>query len=155
MTDANDLQRSWDRPVINLSQWHWRARHGEIEAIGTWYGPAADPCMVLIRARDFGASVERSIPIIIPYGQSHVFSDFLGDEQEAIARVMRMLPALRMDTSFQNVVRVLGIIQDHLGDMLLIPVRPPTGDREAVGVAIRTDRESGKTTEMEITAGDV
>lgn len=149
-----DIDPTSTIPVLDLEMLHFRRRHGDIEAFGTWYGPENRPCLVLMRRGDYGADTARVTPCIFPQANAWIFSEEIGDPREAVHSLASMAHHLGLSAFQQlDMFRLLSIVRENLQDWITIPPKPK--DKvEVKADAILTDRTTGKEKHAEI-MGDV
>lgn len=132
------------KPAIDLTRHHWRHRHGDIDAYGTWFlgadsGPR--PCLVLIHAHNYA----RTTPCAVRLEDAWRWSEEIGDPADAARYALAFAEALGLGATPSAAIRVRGIIVDHLGDLINMPPMP-NAMREAtvIGEAKVTSREGGE-----------
>lgn len=138
-------------PAIDLARRAWTFRRRGLTAIGTWIntGQRWRPCLVIIRTgEELG---EHTVPCVVTIDRAWIWSEDIGDIVAAAHMTAQFLHALRLEPSSRNINRIRSLVHDLLGDLLTIPPRPPT-DKEVVAEIIVTDRASGRTREVELTA---
>lgn len=137
--------------VLDLSKRAWTRQRGELALIGTWLFEEQHeryrPCMVLIRAGDIGADM--AIPCIVTMDKAWLWSEEVGDPEQAAHILAGFLEALRMTPNKRDVFRVLAMIQDHLGDLLSIPPYSPP-DRGDVIAEVTITGSDGTSREVEL-----
>lgn len=137
------------RPVLDLTVQAWQQRHGDILAIGTWFGDTQRrPCLVLLNARR-AINNERITPVIIPMDNMHLWSEQIGDVGHAARSAMQFANDLFQDPYNKLLCyRIAGVIRDHIQDVIEIPPEPRDRDYVAAD-AIFTD-EKGRQHHKEI-----
>lgn len=138
------------RPALNLARFHKQYVHGDITVFITWLAPEMEECMVLVPTFKVGLTQEFA-PCVITLSQVGLYSDGLdsGTEAEVEALVTAFAWCLGMDSGPATLLRILGIIRNHMGDLVACPPRPRENE-EVRADAILTDRSTGKTREMEV-----
>lgn len=111
------------------------------------------PCLVLIPTHT-ALSHRKVTPSVVPIEDAHQWdeSPAVGDEEMCHVNAFHFCVALGINEHNPvNRQRVISIVREHLGDLLMCP---PLSDHlnRVVADAIHIDRESGKVTEREITS---
>lgn len=139
---------------LDLSIRHFTRSVGALLVIGTWYRDDEmqwRPALVLIRAADEKSGI--AVPCVVPLANAWVWSEEIGDPVLAARAAHEFAKALRVDDDPLNVMRIAGIINDHLPDLVKIPPLPASERNErAVAEGIIRDLEAGKVTEFEVRA---
>jgi hypothetical protein len=142
------------RHALDLSKTAWKAVHGDVVAYGTWW--LADdvpwPCMVLVPtfAR---LSHERVTPCVISVDLAWIWSEEAGDPEFAAETAMDFAESLGFNRhDIKTVMRIAGIVRDHIGDLMAIPPRPPELRRVVADALVSID--GGRIQHLEI-AGHV
>jgi hypothetical protein len=104
--------------------------------------------MAIVRAGD---RPEQMVPCVVTMDRAWIWSEEVGDPRQAAQMTHAFVQALRMADNIKNVIALHLLIQDHLGDLLSIPPRP-TLVGEAIAEVTVTERQSGKSHEVELTA---
>lgn len=136
------------RIALDLTQYHFQRKAGDLHVYGTWFGPRNDPVLALVPANH--SDGRRYAPFIIPLENAWIWSEELGDPALQVESAHNACRALGYD--FLNrftMLRILTAIRDNMGDLLKMPPKP--AERVVVADAFRTDRETGKVTHLEIT----
>lgn len=138
------------RPALNLARFHKQYTHGDITVFMTWLAPDMEECMVLVPTFKFGISQDFA-PCVITLSQAALYGDGMdsGTQAEVEALVTAFAYCLGLDTGPATCLRILGVIRNHLGDLLQIPPRPRENE-EVRADAIVTDLSTGKTRQMEV-----
>lgn len=137
--------------TLDLTRRAWIRVKGDITIIGSWLYEAEDsryrPCMVLMRTGD-----ERNahlIPCIITVDKAWIWEERVGDAREAARTTVQFIEALRVDHSLKSIRRLLGLIHDHLGDLLTIPPYQNQEPRPVIG-ELTMRRSDGGVREVEM-----
>lgn len=135
--------------ALNLSQYHFVQRHGDLTAFGTWYGTEQQrPALVLVRTNAV-ISHERVTPVVIPMDNLWIWSEEVGDPAHCAQACYRFAPSLGLDPyNSVSMMRIASIVRDHIGDVMSMPTEP-TGEFRVVADALMTDAD-GKETHKEI-----
>lgn len=139
---------------LDLNFRHFTRSRGLLLIIGTWYRDEAmqwQPALAIVRSDD---EIKRiAVPCIVPAANAWVWSEEIGDPARAAQSAFEFAKALRIDDDALNVLRLAGLIHDHIPDLLSIPPLPASerGERGVAEGVIR-DLETGKSTEIEIRA---
>lgn len=137
--------------ALDLTRRHFSRTLGQITIIGTWIQLADGwrPCLVLIRTGEDHAAV----PCIVPLESAWVWDDRSGEGSPAVAArtAMDFARALRLDDAGDPFVphRIATLIADHLDQLVAMPPAP-ADDEVVIGEAVVTERETGRTFEVEI-----
>ncbi len=132
-------------PILDLTRYAWRQRHGDLFAYGTWRYDTDDdcwvPCLVIVPAfRRIGHA--RTTPCIVTLDLAWIWSEEEGDPRFAAEVAIDFCLSLDLAPSPQNAYRIASIIRDHLEDLIKrVPPRPR--DRTVVAEAVLTEA-SGK-----------
>jgi hypothetical protein len=130
--------------ALDLTRHHWRHRHGDITAYGTWWlgedsGPK--PCVVLVPTYRRMSEVA---PCVVLMEQAWVWSETAGDPVHAAKVAMAFVDALGLSPTPQSCFRVRGIIIDHLDELCMMPPMPDAmREFVTIGEAKVTNREAG------------
>lgn len=130
-----------DEPILDLAIWHRRQQHGDISTFLTWLGDTRrTPALVLVRTGRLGH--EGAIPCIVPLTRAWVWSEDIGDPRQAARATTDFAASLGLNPhNPTDCIRVMSIIRDHLGDLVLMPPKPV--EARVVADAIRID-ENGR-----------
>lgn len=138
---------------LDLTRIHYKRAHGDITVYATWYDfdeLGWRPVLVLAPTdeRTFG----RIMPYVIPLDQAYLWSVEAGDPSHTARGAFICAEGLNLDTGHMTLMRIVSIVQSHLGTLLTIPPRP-TFDPGVVGYAHL--REDGQRTEIKEILSDV
>lgn len=135
--------------ALDLSRYHFRRHKGEITIYGTWCRTRDDwtPCLVLIRTGEEARDI--TIPCIVTLDKAWVWDEHVGNMAAAARTTAAFIDALRMSPNKRDILRVLGIIREHLGDLLRIPPYQPAEQEVIAEVTARGS--DGRVLEVELT----
>lgn len=121
---------------LDLTKVWWQQSHGDITAFGTWFGRDRRPAIVLLPTARIGAL--NVVPCVVPLDGAWRWADD-GDPRHC-ARVSFLFAQSMGLTAYNQftLMRITGIIQGHLGDLLTMPPKPT--ERHVVADAVRTDQ---------------
>lgn len=124
-------------PILDLTIWHRRQQHGDISAFLTWLRDARrTPALVLVRTALLGR--EGAIPCIVPLTRTWVWSEEIGDPRQAAQTCIQFAASLGLNPhNATDCIRVMSIIRDHIGDLVLMPPKPT--EARVVADVIRTE----------------
>ena len=130
---------------LDLTQSAFVKSRGDLTLYGCWHGKRLRPCLVVMPAHKVG------VPLVVELDTAYKWNpdDMQADPRKVAPLIMQFLSKNGMD--YANVFthhRVLGFVQDHLGDLLMMPVKPL--NTVVVADAFRTDHDTGKSTHQEI-----
>lgn len=137
-------------PVIDLAQRAFTFSRKGLTAIGTWIKIDGRwrPCMAIIRTGDELNPACR--PCIVAADNAWIWDENIGDPRRTAHVVVDFLKALRMDMNRpQDHIDLVLFVQDHLGDLLGIPPRPPQKG-EVVAELTMTETDTGRVREVEV-----
>lgn len=132
--------------ALDLTHYHFRRELGDIAVYGTWIGADLDdtePCLVLVAPHRVGHT--RSKPACIALSSAYKYDD----PRYLLHAARQFNQGLGFEDTMQRVHRVADLIHSHLLDLIKMPERAPRGSVVA-GVARLTDRDTGRSTEIEI-----
>lgn len=130
------------KPYLDLTKYHFKQKHGDIIAYGTWCGDNNRQCLVLVPSMIEAG--KRVVPCVIPVDNAWKWSEEVGNVRDCAASCLQFAANLGLDPYNQiSVMRVLSVIRDHMGDLLTIPVKP-TGDIRVVADAFYTDQQGNR-----------
>ncbi|GLQ09236.1 hypothetical protein GCM10007913_11680 [Devosia yakushimensis] len=141
------------KSILDLRLRHFYHVRGDLTVIGTWadMGDRIRPCIVIIRTGE--ELNEHTWPCIITSDKAWIWEETIGDPRQAAQTAFRFCQALRMSTHQSNIFRLVGLIVDHLHDLLHIPpymaLSAPAAAEPVAEVTIR-DHRTGRTTEVEL-----
>lgn len=133
--------------ALDLTHHHFKRELGDITVYGTWIGADLDdtePCLVLVPRHRIGH--DRTKPACVALSSAHKYDD----PKYLLMAAQRFNKAMGFEDSMQRVHRVADLIHSHLLDLIKMPPRAPRGSVVA-GVARLTNRDTGRSTEIEIT----
>lgn len=146
MTDHIDETK----PVYNLKFTHATYRRGDIIIVLTWNMQTGKGALMLlpggIRNRD---DLERATPCVVEEDVAWKWSDQIGDPTHQAICGAQFACALGLPPTSGSLHRVIGIIQDHVGDLATIPPMTPDGET-IVGEAFARDINTGQEIYKEI-----
>lgn len=147
MIDATHKKR------LNFDVYAWRYVHGDLLVIGTWYRNDQDdfdPCMVIMRNGELGRD-KRFIhpPCLIRLTNAWIYTEEIGDPQAAAQEAVSIVETLDLGHGPKACLQVLGVIREHLDELIRMPLRPHIGEQH-VGNIILTNRETGGREEHEV-----
>ncbi|TDW63110.1 hypothetical protein EDF57_10665 [Novosphingobium sp. PhB55] len=132
--------------ALDLTRYHSRQRHGDLDVFMTWFGDRLDPVLVLVPA--FIEGHENVTPCVVPQSTAWMWSEAIGDGAHCARTSHIFCKHLRLEPDPMTCIRITSIIRDHIGDLLSIP--PAPFEREVVADAIRID-SNGKEHHTEVT----
>ena len=143
--DVPDLRR----PEIDLTIASPAVHRGSFLLLKTWYIPTREPCLVILPAYRKLDAPNRAA-CIVTMSQAWRWSEELGDKmfvQHTLREFADPLGYSPHDIRRKN--QVLGLIRDHLDDLVQMP---PAGDLGKVVVAdlFHHDIATGKTKHVEV-----
>ena len=134
---------------LDLTQSHFVKTRGDLTLYASWYGERLRPCLVVLPT--FGHAGTAGVPLVVELDSAFRWNPDDPDvsPRASAALVMQFLQANGMDfTNGVTHMRVLSLIHDHLGDLVMMPVKPL--QTVIVGDAFRTDTDTGKVIHQEI-----
>lgn len=134
-------------PDLDLTKYAFRrVKHG-IVAYGTWYGRKREPALALISAVFEG--LPGALPCVIPLNDAFLWAEETGEPRYWARMTLRFAAALGLNPANQfDGYKVLDIIRDNLGDLVMMPPKPT--EKLVVADVIRTD-EYGRESHHEVT----
>lgn len=127
--------------VLDLSVTAFRHRRGDVDVIGTWFFSEPSrprPALVLVPA--FKEGHERTTPCIVPLDTAWMWSEAIGDPRHVARMSHRIADRLGLAAHDPWVcIRVAGLVRDHLGDLIRMPVFPKP--KQAVADAVTVDAQ--------------
>lgn len=135
--------------ALDLSFTHFKKQHGDITVYGTWLfdGNGDRPCLVLMRTNEERHEAAR--PVVITVDNAWRWSEEHGEPEYASWQAEQAGKSLRLTDDVRTVLRIVALVNKHLGDLLSIPPFPREKGR-ALGELTITDRSTGKAIEVEI-----
>lgn len=133
------------RPALDLTRYHARHTHGDITVFLTWYGDGAgraEPALALVPTYKIGH--EGVTPCVVTLSNAWRWSAEIGDPHHCAQASLIFARLLGMDdTTMFGPMRIATMIQDHLGDLVLMP--PDYREREVMADAVLRDRDGRET----------
>ncbi|ARV77108.1 hypothetical protein SKUL_9 [Pseudomonas phage Skulduggery] len=125
------------RIELDLTQTHQVNDKGDYTLYQGWYGERLRPCLALMPTR----LKSTSIPLVVTVDDAWKWNP---DDPEARPEMNAVLigafvAANGIEANSFTFQRIVGIIHDHLGDLMSIP--PKALNLEVVGDAYRTDAD--------------
>jgi hypothetical protein len=137
------------RHALDLRQSHAAYRRGDVLVWITWLRTSGEACIVLTPRRT-PISHERIVPCIVPLSRAWAWAEETGDLRDVMTSAGLFCANLGFNPLNPNNVRkVIGIVRDHLGDLLSCPPMP-TGERRVVADMTIINRDSGRVLEREV-----
>ncbi len=130
---------------LDLTQSHFQKTRGDLTLYGAWYGERLRPCLVVLPTWRSGT------PLVIDIDSAWKWNPDDPDASPALTApfVLQFLQANGMDyANTMTHLRVMSLIHDHLGDLVMMPVKPL--NQVVVADAFRTDHDTGKQSHQEI-----
>jgi hypothetical protein len=137
------------KELLDLTKFHEIFSRGDISVIMTWLLTDFSPCMVLAPAF-LRWENEKITPCIIPLSMAYLWDPSTGDAAHCVDTAARFARALGYVPNMETTHRIVTIIHDHLGDLVLMPLRP-TYDQTFAGELTITDKNSDRVIVKEIT----
>jgi len=134
--------------ALDLTKHHFCQQHGDLTVYGAWAGDEKEPCLVLLPTYSYG---NKRTPLIIPQSTAFRWNPDDRDVDASTSAQQTMLFARANGFDYGNqitLMRITGLIHDHLGDLLSIP--PYYGERAVVADMFITDNATGKVTHKEV-----
>lgn len=133
------------RYALDLTQTHFVKDRGDYTLYGSWVGNSARPCLAILPKN----LREGHLPLVITVDDAWKWNP---DDQDARPEMnAKMIDAFLAVNNFERgpfkAMAVIGLVHDHLGDLLAIP--PKKLNLEVVADALRTDAD-GNVTHKEI-----
>lgn len=135
--------------ALDLSLTHFKKQRGDLTVYGTWLLDGEDdrPCLVLMRTNDERHAA--ATPFVITVDNAWRWSEEIGDPEYASYQAEQAGKHLRLTDDVRTVLRIVALVNKHLGDLLSIPPFPREKGR-ALGELTITNRSTGKAIEVEI-----
>lgn len=147
-------QQQLARPILDLGVYAWRKTFGDIEAFGTWVGALEPrPCLVLIRAGDYGRDHREVTPCVLRMDSIWRFDERLAEApqiRETAVEMARFALMMRFEPTPQMMTRLLSIVRSLIEDIIRIPPRPPADRTRVAGEMGVTNPLTGQREEFEI-----
>jgi hypothetical protein len=138
---------TFSTPILDLRFRHAIHKRGDIEAWITWNRHTGSGCLVLLRSNR-RISHETVIPCIIDEQNAWRWHDVLGDPDYQVQMAALFAPALGLPPFPESIHRVIGIVQDLVGELANIPLMPTDGETHVADAFIRD--QDGRETHQEI-----
>jgi hypothetical protein len=141
------------RPCLDLARNAWKKRHGDLDVYGTWYWDEDDrqwvPCLAIVRAHSV-LHRDRSRPCLIPVDHAWAWSEEQGGWEYVAKTAVAFADALGMPANVASVMRIAGLIREHIEDLVKrVPPRPHD-DQEMKVVADAISTVNGRSKHTEI-----
>lgn len=138
------------RPILDLAKRHKVLKRGDISIIFTWMATNGRPVMVLVPSFT-GPTAERITPVLVPLDMAYLWDGASENHDHCLSTAFSFAASLGFNPMDHNVVhRIISLIQDHIDDLVMMPVRP-VHDHKVVADAFRRNQETGAITHSEIT----
>lgn len=138
------------RHALDLRQSHAAYRRGDVLVWITWLRTSGEACIVLT-PRAARLSHERIIPCIVPLSRAWAWAEETGDLRDVMTSAGIFCANLGFNPLNPNNVRkVIGIVRDHLGDLLSCPPMEASPDRRVVADVTIVNKSTGRTMEREV-----
>lgn len=117
-----------NRPVLDLTNYHFRRDFGDITLYGTWYGETHDesePALVLVPTYRAAMSMgeHRAKPCCIALSVAFRYDD----PRYLLTRAMEFSAAMGFQDSMNRTHKIADIIHGNLQDLIEMPPRPVRG----------------------------
>lgn len=137
------------RPAFDLNIHHARYDHRSVVVWITWNRTTGEPVMVLTPNIDRPGH-DRVIPCVVPLASSWLWHEAVGDPGHCATVAPIFAANLGLSPhSPRNILGVMGLIRDHLEDLVLCPPIPDE-DRSKTAEMLIHDAGTGATTEREV-----
>lgn len=138
------------RHALDLRQSHAVYSRGDVLVWVTWLRTTREPALVLT-PRAAVVSHERVIPCVVPMSRAWAWAEETGDLGDILPTVGMFLANLGFNPlNRRNVTKLLGIVRDHLGDLLTCPPMPEGVERRVVADMTIVNRTTDTTIEREV-----
>ncbi len=134
--------------ALDLSRYHFRRRKGDLTVLGTWLRTDEDwrPCLAIVRTGE--EADDRTVPCVITIDKAWIWTEEVGDIVIAAHTTAGFLDALRMTPDNRNILRILSIVRDSLGDLVTMP--PFQAHETYVAAEITVRAPDGSVKEAEV-----
>lgn len=105
---------------LDLTQTHFSQQHGDLTVLGAWFGEDLRQCLAIIptyRRRGFA-------PVVVLLDDAYLWAAEAGSPFYVQQEAPKMAEALGFDPTPAVCARIANTINDHLGDLLLMPPKP-------------------------------
>lgn len=139
--------------AIDLTLIHSQFKRGDITVLLTWLFEGTDrttaqPCMVLTRTHDRLDRITQ--PCVITLDQSWRWARELWSEMDVMHRAQGFAESLGFNgASFDNVTTIITVVEDHLQDLLTMPMAPKVAKKVEAELTV-VNRDSGETMQAEV-----
>ena len=143
------------RHYHDLTVYHWKRDLHGLTVIGGWVKDTLERAwkrtLYIMPAGYYGEGIERIYFLIEEPGAHEIAVDAAGVGKMSFAYAEAEKALRVMDLADNLVMRhqVIGIINDHLDQLILMPPRPPVDQIEAADILI-TNLETGRTREAAV-----
>ncbi|HEV8034378.1 hypothetical protein [Yoonia sp.] len=142
--DAAEYKAPYD---LRIS--HAVYKRGDVLVFLTWNQNSGEAAMVLTPRVD-KISHDRIVPCVIPLSRAFAWAEETGDEGDIVINAALFCANLGFNpNNLNNITKILGIVRDHLGDLLSTPPRP-RDHHEVVADVIITNNTTGAETHKEV-----
>ncbi|HEV8033937.1 hypothetical protein [Yoonia sp.] len=142
--DAAEYKAPYD---LRIS--HATYRRGDVLVWLTWNQNTGEAAMVLTPRME-RIHHERIIPCVVPLSRAWAWAEETGDEGDIVVNAALFAANLGFNpNNLANVRKIIGIVRNHLGDLLAVPPRP-RDHHTIVADMIVTDNATGKTKHIEV-----
>jgi hypothetical protein len=142
--DAAEYKAPYD---LRIS--HATYRRGDVLVWLTWNQNTGEAAMVLTPKME-RIHHERIIPCVVPLSRAWAWAEETGDEGDIVVNAALFAANLGFNpNNLANVRKIIGIVRNHLGDLLAVPPRP-RDHHTVVADMIITDNATGKTKHIEV-----
>lgn len=143
-SDASEYKAPYDLRIA-----HAVYKRGDVLVFLTWNQNTGEAAMVLTPRVD-KISHDRIIPCVIPLSRAWAWAEETGDEGDIVINAALFAANLGINpNNLNNIHKIMGIVRDHLGDLLAVPPRP-RDHHEVVADMIITNNTTGKETHREV-----
>lgn len=159
MTDPQSIQTAAEPPIafrhaLDLRQCQAVYSRGDVLVWVTWLRTTKEPALVLTPRRAV-VSHDRVVPCVVPMSRAWAWAEETGDMGDILPTVGIFLANLGFNPlNKRNVLKLIGIIRDHLGDLITCPPMPHGLDRRHVADMTIVNRTTGTTIECEVRDDD-
>lgn len=135
------------RHALDLTRVHARHTHGDITVFLAWYGDTlkTEPAIVLVPTYRIG--LPDVTPCVVTLSNAWRWSAEIGDAAHCAQASMIFARLLGLGEGLFGPMRVTSAIQDHLGELVLMP--PDYREKYVAADAVMRDRD-GKERAVEV-----